>query len=457
MENMTAVILAAGKGTRMKSDFPKVLHKVCGIPMVEQVIRTVKNAGCDDCVVITGFGGDLVRKCLGSGVAFAEQKEQLGTGHAVMQTESVLKDTDGYVLVICGDTPLLQAETIQELMSLCVKEKAAATVLTANMPDPSGYGRIIRDDQGHMSRIVEQKDGNPEELAVKEINTGTYCFDGAKLFNALRKINNQNAQGEYYLTDVFGIMIREGEKVLPVTTADTEETMGVNSRRQLAEADRILRLRKLDELMDCGVSVIDPANTYVEQDVTVGHDTVLFPGTVLEGNTTVGIHCEIGPYTHFRDVICGDRDQIHGVYAHSCRIGSGNDIGPFVHLRPGTEIRDRVHIGNFVEVKNSVIDDGTKLPHLIYCGDADLGKNVNMGCGSVTVNYDGKEKHRTIIGDHASIGCNTNLVAPVTIGKEAFTAAGSTITKDVGERSLAVARARQKNIENWVTDETYKK
>lgn len=453
---MTAVILAAGLGTRMKSDIPKVLHKVNGLSMIEQVIRVLKKAGCEDCLVVTGFKGELVREALGDSVSYAVQKDQLGTGHAVMQAEDYLRKRSGHVLVVCGDTPLLRAETVRRLMDTCREKKAAAAVLTAEMADPTGYGRVLRDKDGHMLRIVEQKDGTEEELAVKEINTGTYCFEIPALLAALPRLTPENAQHEYYLTDVFSLLIRDGRSVIPVAADDAEETMGVNSRVQLAAAEKVLRLRKAEELMASGVTIIDPERVYIGADVTVGRDTVLYPGTILEGKTTVGARCVLGPDTQLTDVTCGDGNRLNRVYAHECVIGDNNEAGPFVHLRPGTALHDHVKIGNFVEVKNSDIGDGTKLPHLIYCGDADVGKNVNFGCGSVTVNFDGKNKNRTVVEDHAFIGCNTNLVAPVRIGKRAFTGAGSTITKDVPGKALAIARARQKNFDHWVTDDTYK-
>ena len=458
MAELTAVILAAGQGTRMKSAYPKVLHRVCGVPMAEQVIRVVRQGGFEKYVVITGFKEKLVRECLeDKEVVFVHQEEQLGTGHAVMQALPEFKDDpEGYVLVVCGDTPLLRAETIRDLTDTCISNGASAAVLTAVLDNPFGYGRVLRDEKGNMTCIVEQKDGTPEQLSVHEINTGTYVFRAKDLIDALGRIDNKNAQGEYYLTDVFGIMIRDGKKVIPKICDNPEETEGVNSRIQLAEADRILRLRKAEELMAEGVSIINPENTYIGQDVKVGRDTILYPGTILESHTVIGEGCVIGPDTQLTDVTCGSFTHLNRVYAHECKIGSYNEIGPFVHLRPNTDLHDHIKIGNFVEVKNSTVGNGTKLPHLIYCGDSDLGENVNFGCGTVTVNFDGKEKHRCKIDDHAFIGCNTNLVAPVHIGERAFTAAGSTITKDVPANALSVARAKQRNIEDWVKDDTYK-
>ncbi len=456
MNDICALILAAGMGTRMKSSLPKVLHQVNGISMIEQVIRICREAGCQDVAAITGFQSDVVRKAVRDGVSYIEQKEQLGTGHAVMQAADYLQNRTGYVLVICGDTPLLRAETIRSLIEECQETKAAAAILTAIMGDPFGYGRVLRDDAGHMTRIVEQKDGTPEELALREINTGTYCFEISSLLSALPKLNCQNAQGEYYLTDVFEILIREGHIVLPIAASDPNETMGVNSRAQLAAASAILRRQKAEDLMAAGVTLIDPAAVYIEQDVEIGRDTVIYPGTILQGATVIGEGCVIGPDTQLTNVRCGNGNKLNRVYAHDCTMGDNNEIGPFVHLRPDTTLRDGVKIGNFVEVKNSDVGNGTKLPHLIYCGDADLGEDVNFGCGTVTVNFDGKEKHRCQVDDHAFIGCNTNLVAPVHIGARAFTAAGSTVTKDVPENALAVARAKQKNIEDWVDEDTYK-
>ena len=426
--------------------------------MAEQVIRVVRQGGFEKCVVITGFKEKLVRECLeDKEVVFVHQEEQLGTGHAVMQALPEFKDDpEGYVLVVCGDTPLLRAETIRDLTDTCISNGASAAVLTAVLDNPFGYGRVLRDEKGNMTCIVEQKDGTPEQLSVHEINTGTYVFRAKDLIDALGRIDNKNAQGEYYLTDVFGIMIRDGKKVIPKICDNPEETEGVNSRIQLAEADRILRLRKAEELMAEGVSIINPENTYIGQDVKVGRDTILYPGTILESHTVIGEGCVIGPDTQLTDVTCGSFTHLNRVYAHECKIGSYNEIGPFVHLRPNTDLHDHIKIGNFVEVKNSTVGNGTKLPHLIYCGDSDLGENVNFGCGTVTVNFDGKEKHRCKIDDHAFIGCNTNLVAPVHIGERAFTAAGSTITKDVPANALSVARAKQRNIEDWVKDDTYK-
>lgn len=457
MNKVAALVLAAGKGTRMKSRLPKVLHKVGGKAMVERVLDTVNAVGVDRSVVIVGFGGEEVRAYLGDRCEYVTQAEQKGTGHAVREAKPVLGDFDGTIVLMCGDTPLVTEDTIKALLNEHATTGAAATVLTAHMENPTGYGRIIRDEEGKVLRIVEQKDGTPEELAVQEINTGMYAFDSQKLWPCLAQLSDDNAQGELYITDVVGILVNAGERVSAYMTMDEDESLGVNSRVQLAEAERILRNRKLRELMDAGVTIIDPATTYVAPEVVVGSDTILHPGTILEGNTVIGKECEIGPHTRFTNVKVGDNNVIHFTYAHDCEIKNGTDIGPYVHLRPNTVIGDKVHIGNFVEVKNSIVGEGTKFPHLSYIGDSDVGGGVNIGCGTITVNYDGKIKHRTRIDDGAFVGCNTNLVAPVHVGSYSYIGAGSTITKDVPDKALAVGRARQMIKENWVTDDTFKK
>lgn len=458
MKPITSLILAAGKGTRMKSKLPKVLHKVGGKPMVERVLNTVKELGTERNIVIVGFGGEAVTSYLGDAAEFVTQKEQNGTGHAVKQAKPLLEQYEGTILLLCGDTPLVTKESLEALVKEHEETGAAATVLTASLENPTGYGRIIRDAaSGKVLRIVEQKDGKPDELAVKEINTGMYAFDSQKLWPCLEELSDDNAQGELYITDVVSILVNKGERVSASLLADTDESLGVNSRAQLAVAERILKERTNQYWMAQGVTLIDPANTYIGTDVTIGNDTVIYPGTILEGHTVIGEACEIGPHTRFTNVKVGDGNYIHFTYAHDCEIKNNTDIGPYVHLRPNTVVGDSVHIGNFVEVKNSVVGEGTKFPHLSYIGDSDVGAGVNIGCGTITVNYDGKIKHRTTIKDHAFVGCNSNLVAPVTIGESSYVGAGSTITKDVPSKSLAVGRAKQIIKENWVTDDTFKK
>lgn len=449
MSELVTIILAAGKGTRMKSSHPKVLHQVCGKAMVRHVLDAAEAAGSKRNIIVVGFGADEVRAELGNAAEVVVQAEQLGTGHAVLQAEPLLRDERGTVMVLCGDTPLLTGALVKRLYEEHVKAGAKATVLTAVMPDATGYGRVIRTAAGDVEKIVEHKDATEEERAVQEVNSGIYCFEKEALFPALKNVGCDNAQGEYYLPDVLSILRERGEKIWAVAADDYEETLGVNSRLHLAQAEKILRRRKNIELMESGVTLMDPDSTFVDSNVIVGRDTVIYPFTWLEGKTVVGEGCTLGPSSRFTDAKIGNSVTAHFVYAHECEIESGATMGPYVHIRPDSHISNDVKIGNFVEVKNSKIGAGSKLPHLQYIGDCDMGAGVNMGCGTITVNYDGKQKFRTKIGDNAFVGCNSNLVAPVAIGDGAYVAAGSTITKDVPPEELAVARARQKNITNW--------
>lgn len=449
MSDLLTVILAAGKGTRMKSTLPKVLHRVGGKAMVEHVLDAAKSAGSSRNIVVVGFGADQVKQELDGRAEFIVQTEQLGTGHAVQQTAGLLKSYNGTVMVLCGDTPLLEGKMLAKLYAEHKAKGAKATVLTALMPDPTGYGRVIRDASGQVIKIVEQKDASPDELTVNEVNTGIYCFERDALFAALAGINCANKQGEYYLTDVIGILSGQSERVWAVAAEEYQQTLGINSRVQLAEAEKIIRRRKIDELMENGVTVMDPATTFVDAAVKVGADTVIYPFTWLEGNTVIGGNCEIGPSSRLQNTVVGNNTILHFTYAHDCRVEDNVTVGPYVHLRPNTVLSDGVKVGNFVEVKNSVVGNGSKIPHLSYIGDTDMGEHVNIGSGTITVNYDGKHKHRTVIEDDSFIGCNTNLVAPVKVGSGAYVAAGSTITKDVPADALGVARARQSNIEGW--------
>lgn len=445
MENRYAIILAAGKGTRMKSKLYKVLHPVAGKPMVEHIIEQVEETKPTEVVTIVGHGAEAIKGHLGDRSQYALQNEQKGTGHAVMQARDLLEDKKGTTLVITGDTPLLKAETLNNLFEYHQGKNASATILTAHAEDPTGYGRIIRDRVGIVEKIVEQKDASNQEALVQEINTGTFCFDNEALFSALSKINTNNSQGEYYLTDIIEILKKEGKTIAAYQMEIFEEAMGVNDRVALAEANKIMHRRLNKMHMMNGVTFVDPENTYIDEGVVIGSDTVIEAGVQIKGATVIGEDCFIGANSEIVDSKIADNVRITQSVIEQSVVHKDADVGPFAHLRPNAEIGERVHIGNFVEVKNASLDKDTKVGHLTYVGDAILGKDINVGCGVVFVNYDGRAKHQTVVGDHSFIGSNVNLVSPVTVEKNAMIAAGSTITKDVAEHDLAIARAKQEN------------
>ncbi len=445
-----ALILAAGKGTRMKSAKNKVLHEVGGLSMLEQVILQLHELPVHDIAVVVGYQKEQITESLQSNVHFVEQTEQLGTGHAVKSAWQWLEGKPGSTLVLCGDTPLLTANTLRKLIDTHQKGQAACTVLTAIAPDPTGYGRIIRDHTDGICKIVEQKDATEEQRSVREINSGVYCFDNRYLFAALDQLANDNVQGEYYLTDVVEIFKRAGRVVLPCLIDEFEEIVGVNDRIALASANQIFRNRVLEHWMHEGVTVLDPQTTYIDAQVTIGEDVILYPGTHLRGQTSIGARSILGPNVEIDNCRIGEDTRVRQSVLDSSTIGDYVNVGPFAYIRPGSELGDHVKIGDFVEIKNSKIDQGSKVAHLSYIGDSDVGQSVNIGCGTITVNYDGKKKYRTTIKDHVFVGCNANLVAPVTLEEHSFIAAGSTITQDVPDHALAVARSRQVNKENYV-------
>ena len=449
MDARYAIILAAGKGTRMKSKLYKVLHPVSGQPMVEHIINRVSETNPDQIITIVGHGAEQVKAQLGERSEYALQAEQLGTGHAVLQAASFLQGKEGTTLVISGDTPLLTTETLNNLLEYHQGKNASATILTAQAEDPTGYGRIIRDHIGIVEKIVEQKDTTPEEALVQEINTGTYCFDNQALFEALNKVGTDNAQGEYYLTDIIEILKDAGKTVAAYQTEDFDESMGVNDRIALAKANELMRQRINKMHMVNGVSFVDPATTYIDAGVEIGSDTVIEAGVQLQGKTVIGSDCVIGAHSRIVDSVIEDHVVVEHSVIEKSLVKSHADVGPFAHLRPKAEIGEGVHIGNFVEVKNAEIGKNTKVGHLTYVGDATLGEEINVGCGVVFVNYDGKNKHRTTIGDHSFIGSNANIIAPVEIAKNTSVAAGSTITEDIPEYAMAIARARQVNKEEY--------
>ena len=439
------VILAAGKGTRMKSKLYKVLHQVCGKTMVEHVVNAAQGVDPDQIITIVGTGAEDVEKVLAGKSEFAFQKKQLGTGDAVMTASDLLADKDGATLVVTGDTPLFTEETFKNLFEYHKEKGNAATVLTAEAPNPFGYGRIIRDDQGNVLRIVEQKDGKPEELKIKEINTGVFCFDNKKLFEALKHVGNDNSQGEYYLTDVLEILRNEGERVGAYKMPDFSESLGVNDRIALAQATKIMQRRINEEHMRNGVSFIDPDTAYIDKDVKIGNDTVIEGNVVIKGKTEIGKDCVITSGSRIIDSKIGDNVTVTSSTIEESQMDDNTDIGPNSHLRPASIIRKGAHIGNFVEVKKAEIGENSKVGHLTYVGDATLGKDINVGCGTIFSNYDGVKKFHTNVGDHSFIGAGATLIAPVNIADHSFVAADSTITKDVNKYDMAIARGRQTN------------
>lgn len=449
MGKLKAVILAAGAGTRMVSETPKVLHKVLDRSMLDYVIEAAMEAGAEDICVVVGHKAEVVMENTNYKVTYVEQKEQLGTGHAVMQAEEFVGE-DGNVLILFGDTPLIKGTTLKDMVDYHKERENSVTVLSTKLEDPTGYGRIIRNSENVFLKSVEHKDASEQERNVNEINSGMYCFEAAVLNKALKTITPHNAQGEYYLPDAVLYILENKLKADALIIDDYEEILGVNSRVQLAEATKIMQKRINEMHMNNGVTMINPDQVYIGKDVLIEKDTVIYPNTFLEGNTEIGEHCVVGPNTRIQFSKIGSHTKLEQSTILRSKIGSRTNVGPYAYIRPDSNIGDEVKIGDFVEIKNASIGNNTKVSHLTYIGDADVGEFVNFGCGTVVVNYDGVSKHRTTIKDHAFIGCNTNLISPVNVEEKAYTAAGSTITVDVPPYSLGIARARQVIIENWV-------
>jgi len=449
--DLHVVILAAGKGTRMKSELPKVLHPVNGVAMLDRVMTTAGALGPRSVVLVLGHKAELVASHVGEapGRSFVTQEPQLGTGHALAQALPFLANAKGDVLLLYGDVPMLTASTLTALVGRHRERRAALTVLTAIVDQPYGYGRIVR-HENELTRIVEERDANPVERGIDEINAGIYVLALEPLAEAVASLTPQNAQGEYYLTDLVGIYRRRGLGVETLIAASADEIRGVNSRRDLAEVSRLVRNAKVEELMAAGVTIVDPATTYVESDVQVGADTVLHPNVYLEGRTVIGSACDIQAGVRLANATVGDRVTIRNYsIVTDSTVADGAVLGPFAHLRPGSVVEADAHVGNFVELKKTTLGRGSKASHLAYLGDATIGEGVNIGAGTITCNYDGVKKHPTVIGDGAFIGSDSQLIAPVSIGKGAYVAAGSSITDDVPEGALGIARGRQVNKEGW--------
>lgn len=445
---LKTLILAAGKGTRMKSDMPKVIHKVNGVPMITKIIDTLSGLNPEENILILGHKKEEVLKVVGENCDYVLQTEQLGTGHAVIQAKEKLEGYDGDVMILCGDTPLLRESTLKSLYEYHKESGAVTTILTSIYENPFGYGRIVKED-GLVKAIVEEKEASEEIKKIKEVNAGVYCFNSKELFKALDKIDNNNEKGEYYLTDVIGIQVSENKKVQSFILEDKMEILGVNSKVELAQAGKVLKDRKNRELMEDGVILIDPETTYVEESVKVGRDTVLYPGVVLQGKTLIGENCEIIGNSRIIDSVLGNNIRVESSVIEESILEDGVTMGPFAHIRPKSLLKEKVHIGNFVEVKKSTLEKGVKAGHLTYLGDAQVGENTNIGAGTITCNYDGVNKFKTVIGKDAFIGSDSMLVAPVNIGEKALIGAGSVITKDVPSNSLAVSRSKQIIKTDW--------
>jgi len=450
---VAALILAAGKSTRMRSKLPKGLHSLLGKPLLRWAVEAAQEAGARRMVLVVGHQADDVKAAMGTEMEYVLQSEQKGTGHAVQMAESLLGGWDGPLLVLPGDAPLLSASLLEALIAHHMHSGAAATLLTALLDDAGTYGRVVRDPEtGRVQAIVEARDASAEQLSIQEIGTSVYAFQPAALFAALRQITPQNAQGEYYLTDAIALLAGQGQIVEALVSPDADVVRGVNTRAELGDLRQILQARIHRQLAEAGVTILDPQNTYVEVTVKIGSDTTIHPFTLLSGVTDIGEDCEIGPGARVGDSKVGNGVTIRDSYVTASEVGNGCRIGPFANLRPGSVLGSHVKVGDFVELKNTVLGDGVSAGHLAYLGDAEVGSNTNVGAGTITCNYDGLQKHRTVIGADAFVGTNSTLVAPVILGAGAWTAAGSAITEDIPAGALGIGRARQINKESWARE-----
>ena len=443
--NRYAVILAAGKGTRMQSKLYKVLHKVCDRTMVELVLDSLSDLEMQEVITVVGHGAERVKEVLGDRTKFVLQEEQLGTAHAVKVAKDELKDKEGTTIVMYGDTPLIRSETINNMLDHHEKMNAKATVLTAIADNPFAYGRIIRDVNGNLVKIVEEKDATEQERKIKEINSGIYCFDNKLLFEMLEKVKNDNNQGEYYLPDVLGLIREQKEIIETYLCDDFDETFGVNDRVALAYAENVMRNRINTKHMLAGVTLVDPTNTYIAPNAVIGRDTTIYPNVTIKSNTIIGEDCQIKPNSYLENVQIGNGVKVISSTISDSKIGDYTSVGPYSHIRNNCELGKNVRVGNFVELKNTIYGDSSKTAHLSYLGDTEVGSNTNIGCGTITVNYDGKNKYKTKIGSDAFIGCNSNLIAPLEIGDGAVVAAGTTVTEDAPDDTLVIARVKQEN------------
>ena len=449
MSDTAVIIMAAGKGKRMKSNLPKVIHNLAGKPILNYVLEKVSQLEAKRKILVVGYKSDKIKELIGDKIEYVEQKEQLGTAHAVLQTKKLLSAFKGDVLILSGDVPFLTVKTINRLLKYHQTNNFCCTLLSAVLKNPEGYGRIIRDKKGEIKGIIEEVDLSTDKKRITEINSGIYCFNKEKLFQALEKVAPNNKQGEYYLTDTVKILLEEGLTIGNIIVKDYSEILGINNRLDLADASQKVYQKTLQDLMLQGVTVVDPNSTFIEQGVKIGQDSIIYPFTIIEKDTKIGSNCFIGPYSHLIDADIGERVRVWASLIESSTVKEGAKIGPYAHLRPKTVVEKRAKIGNFVELKKTVMGEGSKASHLTYLGDAVIGKKVNIGAGTITCNYDGEKKNKTVIEDGVFIGSNNSLVAPVKLGKDSYTGAGSTITEDVPAGNLAVGRSRQKNISGW--------